>query len=91
MNKKLTLLMDEVLIEHAKKHAEETGKSVSKMFADFVTALDSLEASKQLDAENALDMDTLLPTTRALLGMLKTEGKDGYGQAYHCHLEEKYR
>lgn len=91
MDKKLTLRLDEALIDHAKQHAEKTGKSVSQMFANFVTALDGLEARKQPDAENPLDVDTFLPMTRALLGMLKSDGDDEAKQAYRHYLEEKYR
>lgn len=91
MDKKLTLRLDEALIEHAKQHAEKTGKSVSQMFANFVTALDALEARKQPDAESGLDVDALLPITRALLGILKSDRENEYKQGYHNQLEEKYR
>jgi hypothetical protein len=67
MNKKLTLRLNETVIEHAKQHSMRTGQSVSEMFANFVTALDSLEARKELD------VDALLPITRALLGILKPD------------------
>jgi len=73
MDKKLTLRLDEALIEHAKQHAEKTGKSVSQMFANFVTALDGLEARKEADTESGLDVNALLPITRALLGILKSD------------------
>ena len=73
MNKKLTLRLDEALIEHAKQHAAKSGKSVSQMFANFVTALDSLEAKKQPDAGIGFDADAFLPITRSLLGILKKE------------------
>lgn len=67
MDKKLTLRLNKTLIEHAKQHAKRTEKSVSEMFANFVTALDSLEAREDLD------VDALLPTTRALLGIMKSD------------------
>lgn len=67
MDKKLTLRLNDTVIEHAKQHAKKTGQSVSEMFANFVTALDGLEARKELD------MDALLPITRALLGILKSD------------------
>jgi hypothetical protein len=67
MNKKLTLWLNDTVIEHAKQHSIKTGQSVSEMFANFVTALDGLEAKKDLD------MDALLPITRALLGILKSD------------------
>ena len=91
MDKKLTLRLDEALIEHAKQHAEKSGKSVSQMFANFVTALDGLEARKQPDAEGELDVVALLPLTRALLGILKSDEEEDYRPTYHDYLEEKYQ
>ena len=91
MDKKLTLRLDEALIEHAKEHAEKTGKSISPMFANFVTALNGLEARKVADAQSGLDVDALLPITRALLGILKSDREDEAKHAYHDYLEEKYR
>jgi hypothetical protein len=91
MDKKLTLRLNEQLIQHAKQHAEKAGKSVSQMFANFVTALDGLEEKKQPGAGNTLDEDALLPVTRSLLGILKSDKENEYKQAYHKHLEEKYR
>jgi hypothetical protein len=67
MNKKLTLRLNETVIEHAKQHSMRTGQSVSEMFTNFVTALDGLEARKELD------VDALLPIARALLGILKSD------------------
>jgi hypothetical protein len=67
MNKKLTLRLNDTVIEHAKQHSMRTGQSISKMFANFVTALDCLESRKELD------VDALLPITRALLGILKSD------------------
>ena len=91
MDRKLTLRLDEALIEQAKQHARKSGKSVSQMFANFVTALAALEARKQLDAESGLDVDALFPVTRSLLGILKSDRNDGYKQAYHDNLEGKHR
>ena len=91
MDKKLTLRLNESLIEHAKQHADRAGKSVSQMFANFVTALDGLEEKKQPGAAIEIDVDALLPTTRTLLGILKSDREDEDRQAYHDHLEEKYR
>jgi len=91
MDRKLTLRLDEGLIDHAKQHAEKHGKSVSQMFANFVMALDGLEAKKQPEAQDALDVDTLLPITRGLLGILKSDAEEEVRQSYHQYLEEKYR
>ena len=38
MNTKLTLRMDEVLVRQAKTQAARRGKSVSRMFAEFVAS-----------------------------------------------------
>ena len=67
MDKKLTFQLNETLIEHAQQHAKRTGKSVSEMFANFVTTLDDVEKREELD------VDALLPITRALLGILKSD------------------
>lgn len=91
MDKKLTLRLDEALIEHAKQHAEKGGKSVSQMFANFVTALDELEARRQPDAEGELDVAALLPLTRALFGILKADKEKDCNPTYHDYLEEKYQ
>jgi hypothetical protein len=91
MDKKLTLRLNEVLIEHAKQHADRTGKSVSQMFANFVTALDGLETTKESGADTGIDVDALLPVTRSLLGILKSDREDEGKQAYHDYLAEKYR
>ena len=91
MDKKLTLRLNEVLIEHAKQHADRTGKSVSQMFANFVTALDGLETRKHPGGDTGIDVETLLPVTRSLLGILKSDREDKDRQAYHNYLEEKYR
>ena len=91
MDRKLTLRLDEALIEHAKQHAKGSGKSVSQMFANFVTALDALEARKQLDAGSGLDVEALFPVTRGLLGILKSDKEHEYKQTRYDYLEEKYR
>jgi len=91
MDKKLTLRLNEALIEHAKQHADRNGKSVSQMFANFVTALDGLETRKKSGADTGIDVDALLPVTRSLLGILKSDRGDEDKQAYHDYLEAKYR
>ncbi len=90
MDRKLTLRLDEKLIEHAKQHAEKAGTSVSQMFANFVAALDSIEDKNQSQA--AHQFSEYSPLTRSLIGLLRTgEADQDLEKHYRDHLEEKYR
>lgn len=77
MQTKLTLRLDAQLIERAKNHAKERGKSVSQMVADYFALLGQEEQS-----------ETLAPLTRSLYGAL--QGADVEKEDYHRYLEEKY-
>lgn len=78
MNTKLTLRLDERLIERAKTYSEATGKSLSQIVADYFAQLtDEGEASRSLP-----------PLVRSLRGALK--GADVEEDKYRRHLEEKY-
>lgn len=79
MNTKLTLRMDETLVEKGKFEADRRGKSVSQMVADF---FDSLSTSNQHAAKN------LPPLTASLVGVLK--GHRMNVDVYREHLREKY-
>jgi hypothetical protein len=79
MNTKLTLRLDEHLIERAKGEAEKRGKSVSQMVAEFFGSLGS--ASKGGAVRNP-------PITASLLGALR--GKVATEADYKRHLREKY-
>lgn len=77
MQTKLTLRLDTQLIERAKTHARNRGKSVSQMVADYFTLLGQEEQP-----------ETLAPLTRSLHGALRGIAVDE--DEYHRHLEEKY-
>ena len=79
MNAKLTLRLDQQLIEEAKNEAEKRGKSVSKMVAEFFEAL-----SRQPENTSG----ELPPITRSLQGILKNA--DLSEADYKTHLREKY-
>ena len=79
MNTKLTLRLDDRLIERAKDEAEKRGKSVSQMVAEFFTSLGS--ASKNGPA-------VYPPVTTSLLGALRN--KSSSESEYKRHLREKY-
>jgi hypothetical protein len=79
MNTKLTLRLDEHLIEQAKGEAEKRGKSVSQMVAEFFGSLGS--TSQGAGAQNP-------PITASLLGVLR--GKGVTESDHKRHLREKY-
>ncbi len=80
MNTKLTLRLDDDLIRVAKKYARRSGKSVSRLVADYFALIDADTAST--DAE-------LTPRVRALLGALTGSNVDE--QDYGRHLVDKHR
>lgn len=79
MNTKLTLRMDDQLIEHAKRYAERSGKSVSQIVADYFALI---------EADADIPGTELTPRVRALMGSLK--GATVTEEDYRRHLEEKY-
>jgi len=79
MNTKLTLRMDKELIESAKNHANRSGKSLSKMVADYFYIIDKAGGQPQVP---------LTPVVRRLKGSLKDSGLDEAD--YKQYLEDKY-
>lgn len=80
MKTKLTLRLDDDLIEKAKRYAEQTGTSVSQLVADYFAAL---------DAETPVSGTALTPRVQRLLGALK--GAAVSEEDYRRYLEDKYR
>ena len=78
---KLTLRLDQKLINRAKKHAKEQGTSVSKMVANYFEALESDQKSSFKDA--------LPPITKSLVGVLN--GASVSKKDYRSYLEEKHK
>jgi hypothetical protein len=79
MPTKLTLRLDEALIENAKKYAKESGKSVSMIVADHFEFIRNEQENRAPQA---------LPSTSSLRGILK--GKQITEQDYARHLENKH-
>ncbi len=79
MPTKLTLRMDEKLIERAKAHSKATGKSVSQLVADYLALLQDRPAREE---------ERLRPIVRSLRGLLR--GADLGEEDYRRHLEDKY-
>jgi hypothetical protein len=84
MNTKLTLRLDEDLIQRAKRYSDASGKSLSKLVADYFALIETPRDE---------DLGALPPKVRALLGALVpapgTSAVDK--QDYRRHLEEKHR
>jgi hypothetical protein len=80
MQTKLTLRLEETLIEQAKSYAKRRGKSLSQLVADYFALLGTDEARVE---------QQLAPITRSLKGALRGTGVDT--QDYRKYLEEKYR
>lgn len=79
MNTKLTLRLEEELIKSAKKHANNIGKSVSQMVADYFYLLDKKSFKKPVK---------LTPIVKSLKGSLKNT--DVNEDDYKSYLENKY-
>jgi hypothetical protein len=78
VNTKLTLRLDDKLIASAERHSAESGRSISRLVADFCALIDAQGG----DAE-------ITPRVHALRGVLDGSGLDE--SDYRRHLEEKYR
>jgi Family of unknown function (DUF6364) len=94
MQTKLTLRIDEALIEKAKRLATARGTSVSKMVARLI------EVMPESEGQNESQEQDLDPWTRSLIGMLNTDSTDRTNppptdeqvkEQYYQYLEEKYR
>ncbi len=79
MNTKLTLRMDEMLIQQAKYEAKLRDKSVSQMFSEFIEGL----ASQKRKSHTIFP-----PVTSSLIGVLR--GHELSESDYKNHLREKY-
>lgn len=79
MQTKLTLRLDEELIEQAKSYAAHSGKSISQIVADYFRVI--TEASPTSPS-------SVPPITKSLRGLLKNSGVDEAD--YKRYLEEKH-
>lgn len=68
MNKKLTLSMDEAVIEAAKEYAQKNGTSLSKLMEKFLVRSMNYQSNYDPDRE-----DSCTPLTDGLVGILKQE------------------
>jgi len=78
MNAKLTLRLDEELIGRAKRHSARSGKSVSRLVADYFALIDVDQPATEAT-----------PRVRSLRGVLAGSGLDEID--HRRHLESKHR
>ncbi len=79
MQTKLTLRLEDQLIEQAKAYAAQSGKSVSQVVADYFKVLTAEKAAAPLAAA---------PMTQSLRGLLRESKLDE--KDYRKYLEEKH-
>jgi hypothetical protein len=79
MQTKLTLRLEEQLIEQAKSYAAQTGKSVSQVVADYF---------KMLTTEKTKPASPSTPITKSLRGLLRDSTLDE--KDYKKYLEGKH-
>jgi len=82
MQTKLTLRLEEQIIEDAKRFAKQSGKSLSQMVADYFAQLE----------KNTLSQEKYLPPiTASLKGALQLNSSQDLDEKdYHAYLESKY-
>lgn len=80
MQTKLTLRLEDQLIEQAKSYAARAGKSLSQIVADYF---------KLLTSERDRPTTPSTPVTQSLRGLLRDSKLDEAD--YRKHLEEKHR
>jgi hypothetical protein len=79
MQTKLTLRIDEELIERAKSYGQRSGKSVSRIVSDYLELLPEPEQRQTRP---------LTPIVKSLLGVLAGSGLDE--EDYRRHLKRKH-
>ena len=82
MNTKLTLSMDEAVIERAKQAARARNTSVSAMLAGLVRGLDALDHSR--------GADFIGPLTRAATGLVELDSGSADADLLGDALWERY-
>lgn len=81
MQTKLTLRIEEELIDRAKSYSQSTGKSVSQLFADYIRMLPGTETPKEGPVPT--------PIVQSMRGVIRGARIDE--EDYRRYLEEKHR
>lgn len=81
MNKKLTLSLDDAIIERAKKYASDKRESLSEMVENYFRLVTSNYKKEE---------KKLSPIVQELLGSIKVPNDFDYENAKYDYLKEKY-
>jgi len=81
MNKKLTLSLDDAIIEKAKRYASDKRESLSGMVENYFRVITSNYKKEE---------KKLSPTVQELLGSIKVPDDFDYEKAKYEYLKEKY-
>ena len=84
---KLTLSVDEAVVERAKKFARRRGTSVSALVERYLDVL--AQPKGALTPGDSATLPPLPPVTARLAGLLR--GAQVNRESFRRHLEEKYR
>ncbi|WP_203295186.1 DUF6364 family protein [Luteirhabdus pelagi] len=83
MNRKLTLTIEQEIIEKAKQYAKDKNRSLSDIIENY---LKMLTKEEQTDGRK----ETLSPIVASLRGSFKTSKKFDYKKELRKRVEEKY-
>jgi hypothetical protein len=83
MYTKLTLSIDQNVIENAKKYAKNQKRSVSKLVEEYLSSI-------SLPVDKKVEYNTLGPITKELVGIIKVNKNTGYKEILTDALMEKY-
>jgi hypothetical protein len=83
MYTKLTLNIDQNVIENAKKDAKHQKRSVSKLVEEYLSSISTSTNEK-------IGVDSLGPITKELVGIIKVKGKPDYKGLLIDALMEKH-
>ncbi|MDR0586444.1 MAG: DUF6364 family protein [Treponema sp.] len=83
MYTKLTLSIDQNVIENAKKYAKNQKRSVSKLVEEYLSSI-------SLSVDKKVEYNTLGPITKELVGIIKVNKNTGYKEILTDALMEKY-
>lgn len=81
MNKKLTLSLDETIIEKAKQFASEQNESLSGIVEGYLLAITSAEKQETIE---------ITPTVKELLGSVAVSDDFDYGKEKNEYLKKKH-
>ncbi len=79
MQTKLTLRVEDSVVRKAKRLAQKRGRSVSKIFSDFIA-----------EEEDDQELESLGSITASMVGVLGKAEIPNEKDAFHDHLEDKY-